>query len=92
MLYLWKVRNQSELLFSRRITAMLVLTRKPGEKIHIGSNITITVLVIKGNKIRIGIEAPEEVTLLRAELSNRAELPGAKSAEPRDTLPRGPCR
>ena len=36
---------------------MLVLSRKPGEKIHIGSNITITVLEIKGTKIRIGIDA-----------------------------------
>jgi carbon storage regulator len=71
---------------------MLVLTRKPGEKIHIGSGITITVLEIRGNKIRIGIEAPEEVTVLRAELSDWVELPGAKSSERHDTLPRRPCR
>jgi carbon storage regulator len=88
----WNVRNHSELFFSRRITAMLVLTRKPGEKIHIGSGITITVLEIRGNKIRIGIEAPEEVKVLRAELSDWVEFHGAKSSEPHATLPRRPCR
>jgi carbon storage regulator len=71
---------------------MLVLTRKPGEKTHIGSDITITVLEIRGNQIRIGIEAPEEVTVLRAELSDWVEFRGAKSSEPQATLPRGPCR
>ena len=47
---------------------MLVLTRKPGESIHIGSGITITVTEVKGNKVRIGIDAPEEVSIFRAEL------------------------
>jgi carbon storage regulator len=37
---------------------MLVLSRKPGEKIHIGAGITITVIEIAGNKIRLGIDAP----------------------------------
>ena len=68
---------------------MLVLSRKPGEKTHIGSDITITVLEIRGNQIRIGIEAPEEITVLRAELSDWVEFRGAKSSEP---LPREPCR
>ena len=71
---------------------MLVLTRKPGEKTHIGPDITITVLEIRGNQIRIGIEAPEEVTVLRAELSDCVEFRGAKSPEPQATLRRGPCR
>ena len=68
---------------------MLVLTRKPGEKTHVGSDITITVLEIRGNQIRIGIEAPEEITVLRAELSDWVEFRGAKSSEP---LPRELCR
>ena len=50
------------------MTAMLVLTRKSGEKIHIGPDITITVLDIQGNKIRIGIDAPEDIAVLRSEL------------------------
>jgi len=49
---------------------MLVLSRKPGEKIYIGNHITITVVEIKGNRIRIGIEAPESVPVLRAELND----------------------
>ena len=66
---------------------MLVLTRKPGEKIHVGSDITITVLEIKGNKIRIGIEAPDDVTVLRAELCG---LVGAATSGGHDALPHRP--
>lgn len=47
---------------------MLVLTRKTEEKIQIGQDITITVLRIKGHSVRIGIEAPDGVTVLRQEL------------------------
>jgi carbon storage regulator CsrA len=46
---------------------MLVLTRNPGEKIHIGSDSAIIVVNVKGNKIQIGIDATKEVTVLRAE-------------------------
>ena len=42
---------------------MLVLSRKPGEKINIGSGITITVVEVRGNKIRLGIDAPENVPI-----------------------------
>jgi carbon storage regulator len=48
---------------------MLVLTRKVGEKITIGDNITITVLEISGGRIRFGIEAPRDVPILRAEIA-----------------------
>lgn len=47
---------------------MLVLTRKIDEQIIIGDNITIRVLKIDGNKIRIGIEAPENVPIRREEI------------------------
>ena len=47
---------------------MLVLTRKNNEKIHVGENITITVLRIKGTAISLGIEAPQGVRILRGEL------------------------
>ncbi|HEX4412125.1 MAG TPA: carbon storage regulator [Lacipirellulaceae bacterium] len=48
---------------------MLVLTRKYQEKIRIGDNITITILRMKGKAVRLGIEAPAEVPVVRAELS-----------------------
>lgn len=48
---------------------MLVLSRKPDEKILIGKDITLTVVRIIGNKVRLGIEAPTEVKVLRAELA-----------------------
>ena len=47
---------------------MLVLTRKLNERIVIGDNIRITVVGIRGNHVRLGIEAPPEVTILRDEL------------------------
>ncbi len=47
---------------------MLVLSRKLGEKIFIGENICITVVDIDRGKIRLGIEAPREVSVVRAEL------------------------
>ncbi|MCE9552186.1 MAG: carbon storage regulator [Planctomycetes bacterium] len=48
---------------------MLVLCRKSQEKIQVGENIVITVLQIKGNTVRLGIEAPRDVHVLRTELS-----------------------
>ena len=47
---------------------MLVLTRKPGERIVIGEDITVTVLEVQGNRIRLGIEAPTEIPVMREEL------------------------
>ena len=47
---------------------MLVLTRKSQDSIQIGDNITVTVLRIKGNTVRIGIEAPNSVRIVRGEL------------------------
>lgn len=47
---------------------MLVLSRKPNEEILIGENIKITVLKVKGNTVRIGIEAPQSVKVKRGEL------------------------
>jgi carbon storage regulator len=48
---------------------MLVLTRKYQEKIRIGDNITITVLRTKGKAVRLGIEAPSDVPVIRGELA-----------------------
>jgi carbon storage regulator len=50
---------------------MLVLSRKPMERIHIGDSVVVTVLEIRGNKTRIGIDAPKEVHVLRSELRDQ---------------------
>ena len=52
---------------------MLVLTRKPGEKVLIGDGIGVTVAEVKGNKVRLAFEAPDDVLILRAELASRPE-------------------
>jgi carbon storage regulator len=50
---------------------MLVLSRKTGEQLVIGENIRLTILAIKGNKVRIGITAPPEVRVDREEVACR---------------------
>ena len=52
---------------------MLVLTRKQAEQIQIGENVVITILRVKGQSVRIGIEAPRDVRVLRAELPKSAD-------------------
>ena len=52
---------------------MLVLSRKRGEAIAIGSGVTITVLEVKGDKVKIGIVAPAEVPVHRQEIRERIE-------------------
>jgi len=47
---------------------MLVLSRRPGESVAIGNDIVITVVAMSGNQVRIGIEAPREVRVLRQEI------------------------
>ena len=47
---------------------MLVITRKPGQSVYIGDGIKITLHGIRGNQVRIGIEAPPEVKIYREEI------------------------
>ena len=60
---------------------MLVLSRKKGEKIIIGDNITITVVEIRGDKVRLGIEAPREVPVNRQEVHEAIQREDAEQAE-----------
>ena len=47
---------------------MLVLTRKPGESVVIGNDIRVTVVNIRGNKVRLAFDAPDDVTIHREEI------------------------
>ena len=61
---------------------MLILTRRSGETLAIGNDITVTVLGINGNQVRIGIEAPRDVPVHREEVAARI-AEGAAPKAPR---------
>ncbi len=50
---------------------MLILTRRVGETVMIGSEVTVTVLGVKGNQVRIGVNAPKDVAVHREEIYER---------------------
>jgi carbon storage regulator len=76
---------------------MLILTRRVGESVVIGEDVTVTVLGVKGNQVRIGINAPKHVSVHREEIFERiksgraqGESPGSSDSEApttRETMP-----
>jgi carbon storage regulator len=75
---------------------MLILTRRVGESVVIGEDVTVTVLGVKGNQVRIGINAPKSVTVHREEIFERiksgqgaGDRPASDESSdlPRETLP-----
>ena len=52
---------------------MLVITRRPNQSLHIGRDVTVTVIQVKGNDVRIAIDAPRHVRVLRGEILHRGE-------------------
>jgi carbon storage regulator len=60
---------------------MLILTRRAGETVMIGSDVTITVLGVKGNQVRIGINAPKDVAVHREEIYERIQNEKAAGSE-----------
>ncbi len=61
---------------------MLVLTRRPKEKITIAGNITITVVALEGGKVKLGIDAPPEVRIDREEIHQAIRAAGLKTEAP----------
>lgn len=59
----------------------LILTRRVGETMMIGDEVTVTVLGVKGNQVRIGVNAPKDVNVHREEIYNRIKAEGDKRDE-----------
>ena len=65
---------------------MLILTRKINEKIKIGNEITLSIIEIKGEQVKIGVEAPKEVKVFRQEVFNAIQSENRAAAVSPDTI------
>jgi carbon storage regulator len=61
--------------------SMLILTRRVSERLMIGTDVAVTVLGVKGNQVRIGVDAPRDVAVHREEIFERIEREGFKPGD-----------
>jgi carbon storage regulator len=61
---------------------MLVISRKPDEKVYIGNDIVITLVEVRGNRVRLGIEAPYSTPIVRSELREAEQKTQARRPQP----------
>ncbi len=69
---------------------MLILTRRVGETLVIGDNVTVTVLGVKGNQVRIGVNAPKDVAVHREEIYERIKREREEAQNPPETTDETP--
>ena len=60
---------------------MLILTRRVGETLKIGDDVNVTVLGVKGNQVRIGVDAPKDVAVHREEIYDRIQREQSENSE-----------
>jgi len=60
---------------------VLILTRRVGETVMIGEDVTVTVLRVKGNQVRLGVNAPKSISVQREEIFHRIKRESAESSE-----------
>lgn len=68
---------------------MLILTRRVGESLMIGDEVIVTVLGVKGNQVRVGVNAPKHVSVHREEIYERIQQEKANNESDDGTVPAG---